>query len=67
MEDPMSIIRRAFSPAGQTLGLSGLGTIASQDMNTAVQERRKGLTPSPADQQAYGQPLAASARDLLGG
>lgn len=66
MQDPMAIIRRVFSPAGQTLGLTGLGTAASEDMQDQVQQRRKGILPDPADQKAYGQPLSASGRDLFG-
>lgn len=69
MEDPMAIIRRGLgvvSPAAQTLGLNGLGTVASEQMQTQVNERRKGITPDPQAQKAFGSPLGASVRDLFG-
>ncbi len=53
--------------ASQTLGLSGLGTATSEQMQDEVEDRRKGVTPSPGLQKSYGSGiLSASARDLLG-
>lgn len=64
----MAIIRRGLgvsTPATNSLGLTGLGTLASEEMQTAVNERRKGVRPDPADQKAFGSPLSAAAGDLF--
>lgn len=53
MQDAMAIIQRGLqafqtNEASQTLGLNGLGTIASEEMKAGVKQRKKnpGLDPT---------------------
>lgn len=55
MDNPLDIIKRGLGGAATTLGLPGLGTIASEQMQRGVQERKK--TPLPS---AFGDQTASS-------
>lgn len=55
----MSIIRRGLGGAASTLGLPGLGTVASEQMQSQVLDRKKQKPPS-----AFGD-LAVSASATL--